>query len=273
MKKHKTRFLIAFALVVLLLALLQRLFHFRLPPYPQPTPTQEQAAALDTPPMSDMKGGDEYLLGDTTEEAPSPIPLVARSRPARPRRGSKVWDYAKCFPDVQDVQLAAALQNGIRPAATQAEVEALSHSGRLVHIGGDPFYAVDSLTHSLPYVVPRTQELLHQIGLNFIDSLANKGLPPHLPLVTSVLRTQAQVASLQRNNKNATTNSCHCYGTTIDITYQRFIPLTGTPPHRATRLDDDLKLALAEVLYDLRLEGRCYIKYERKQACFHLTVR
>jgi hypothetical protein len=30
---------------------------------------------------------------------------------------------------------------------------------------------------------------------------------------------------------------------------------------------------LAEVLNDMRKQGRCYIKYEVKQSCFHITTR
>ena len=30
---------------------------------------------------------------------------------------------------------------------------------------------------------------------------------------------------------------------------------------------------MAEILNDLRNHGRCYVKFERKQSCFHITVR
>ena len=36
---------------------------------------------------------------------------------------------------------------------------------------------------------------------------------------------------------------------------------------------DTLKLVLSEVLRDLRKEDKCYIKYELKQGCFHITTR
>ena len=121
----------------------------------------------------------------------------------------------------------------------------------------------------MPYLVPKAQMLLNTIGINFVDSLQSKGMALHLPIVTSVLRTNDDIRSLQHGNGNSVTNSCHCYGTTIDITYNRFMPLAG---HTPTRYDDTLKKVLAEVLYDLRAQGRCYVKYERRQACFHLTV-
>ena len=44
------------------------------------------------------------------------------------------------------------------------------------------------------------------------------------------------------------------------------------PARRVVR-NDTLKYVLSEVLRDMREQGRCYIKYEVKQGCFHMTVR
>ena len=188
-------------------------------------------------------------------------------------RGVRSWE--DCFPDINDVQLVAARKNGITPAQNRAEIERLVEENKLVNIIHSPYYTVDNLTHSMPYLVPKAQHLLNTICLNFVDSLQAKGLPLHLPIVTSVLRTTDDVSRLQRGNVNATTNSCHCYGTTVDITYNRFTPLVGYYDKKMPKLCWDLpmKQVLAEVLNDLRREGRCYVKYEKKQACFHLTVR
>ena len=43
-------------------------------------------------------------------------------------------------------------------------------------------------------------------------------------------------------------------------------------PRRAVR-NDTLKWVLSEVLRDMREAKRCYVKYEVKQGCFHLTAR
>ena len=192
------------------------------------------------------------------------------------RAGSRVWNYNECFPDIQDVQIEAAIKNGITPAETREDVLKLVRKHKLVDITTSPFYVVDDLTHSMPYLVPKAQQLLNTIAINFIDSLQSKGLQPHLPVISSVLRSVDDVQKLQRGNRNATTNSCHCYGTTIDIAYHRFIPLVGAYEKdqiEPTRWNDNLKFVLAEVLYDLRDQGKCYVKYEYHQACFHLTIR
>lgn len=187
-----------------------------------------------------------------------------------------VHSYSACFPDINPVQLRAAIAVGIPPVSTREEAQEYLDSHRLVNITNSPYYVVDPLTHSIPYLVPKCQELLNTICINFIDSLRSNGLPPHLPIVTSVLRTSKDIKKLQKGNVNSTTNSCHCYGTTVDITYNRFYPISGNHKEsqkKVARYNAQMKKILAEVLLDLRMEGRCYVKHEVKQACFHLTVR
>jgi hypothetical protein len=36
---------------------------------------------------------------------------------------------------------------------------------------------------------------------------------------------------------------------------------------------DNLKLVLGQVLLNEQRAGNIYVKYEKKQACFHITVR
>lgn len=100
-----------------------------------------------------------------------------------------------------------------------------------------------------------------------------KGVPLHQIIVTSVLRSEEDVERLRRHNLNASENSCHRFGTTFDICYNRYRTVqTELSPRRAVS-NDTLKWVLSEVLRDMRTAGRCYIKYEVKQGCFHLTVR
>lgn len=234
--------------------------------FPEEEKKPEQESAED----SEDTDSQPEEIKERTEPAADITPIGAK-----PHKVYGVHSWDDCFPDINDVQLASAKKYGIRPAKTRAEIQKYIDSHRLVRITNSPFYTVDDLTHSMPYLVPKAQQLLNTICMNFIDSLTVKGLPPHLPMITSVLRTTDDVAKLQRGNGNATTNSCHCYGTTVDITYNRFVPLTGTYDRSAELLRWDLKMkqVLAEVLNDLRLQNKCYVKYERKQACFHLTVR
>ena len=189
-----------------------------------------------------------------------------------PRNIHGVPGFQRTFPDLNDAHLAVAQAIGIPPLADRAEAEKMK--GQLVHIVGNDLYEVDSLTHSIPYLVPRASELLSIIGGNFLDSLASKGLNPNRIVVTSVLRTGNDVTRLRRRNGNASVNSVHCYGTTFDVSWRRFKKVEdpdGRPLQSVS--PDTLKLVLAEALRDLRQDEQCYVKYEVKQGCFHITAR
>lgn len=206
-------------------------------------------------------------LRDRTDDAvlaheSSSVTQVSRSK-YNPIRS--VLNYKAAFPDSQSVQIVAAEKWGVRPVKNREDAE--KRKKELVYVGESPFYHVDRLASSIPYLVPRAAVLLQDIGQAFYDSLYAKGVPFNQLIVTSVLRSMDDVAKLQRHNQNATDRSCHLFGTTFDICYNRYQPVTQ--PVR----DDTLKWVLSEVLRDKRQEGRCFVKYEVKQGCFHLTVR
>lgn len=130
------------------------------------------------------------------------------------------------------------------------------------------------MTHSIPYLVPRASHLLSMISRNYLDSLYIKGIPLHKIIVSSVLRTEDDVARLTQRNGNASEQSCHRFGTTFDICYNRYTTVSPpNGPERRAVQNDTLKWVLSEVLRDIREQELCYIKYEVKQGCFHITVR
>ncbi|MBP5392267.1 MAG: hypothetical protein J6Y59_00440 [Bacteroidaceae bacterium] len=184
-----------------------------------------------------------------------------------------VPSYAACFPDVQEVQIVAAQKWGVSPVRNRQEAE--HRRKELVYVGANPFYCIDKgMTHSIPYLVPRAAHLLSTIGRNYLDSLYIKGIPLHQIIVSSVLRTEDDVARLQQRNGNASDQSCHRFGTTFDICYNRYSTVSPPgEPARRTVQNDTLKWVLSEVLRDIREKDLCYIKYEVKQGCFHITVR
>ena len=188
-----------------------------------------------------------------------------------PRNIRGVISYKRSFGDLNDVQLATAKKIGIRPISTREEAEEMKD--RLIEIAACERYGLDSLTHSIPYLIPQASALLDTIGVNFLDSLENKGLNPNKIIVTSVTRTKDDVKRLRRTNGNASLNSCHFYGTTFDVSWKRFekVDPDGRPMQDVS--SDTLKLVLSEVLRDLRKADRCYVKYELKQGCFHITAR
>ena len=179
--------------------------------------------------------------------------------------------FGNTFPDQQDVQILAANKHGVSPVQNREEAE---HSkGKLVYVGSNPFFYVDKLNNSIPYLVPRASVLLQDIGRAYFDSLQIKGIPLHKIIVTSILRTKDDVAKLRTRNGNATENSCHLYGTTFDVCYNRYKQIQTRQQPRRQVQNDTLKWVLSEVLRDMRDRNRCLVKYEVKQGCFHITVK
>ena len=182
----------------------------------------------------------------------------------------RTFSYKDKFRDTQAKQVQAAQAIGLQ-TPPQNRQEAARMRSQLSLIKSNNNYIVDSLTHSIPYLVPAAAKELERIGAEFADILQRNGLPHYQFYVTSVLRTKDDIKQLQKSgNINATTNSCHNYGTTFDLAYFRFKKVTRT---REYMHQDNLKLVLGQVLLNEQRAGRIYVKYEYKQACFHITVR
>ena len=196
------------------------------------------------------------------------ILLFSAGCEGRQKAGRFVYfrNYSRTFNDLNDRHLKAARQWGIEPVSAAEVLK--RRPGKVEEIKSCSLYAVDPLNQSQPYLVPRAATLLRTIAANFKDSLSSKGLPSYSIIVTSVLRTNESLKKLRRRNLNASANSAHLFGTTFDIAYARF----KKSAFRETETDK-LKSVLAEVLRDLRNEKRCYVRYEYKQGCFHITVR
>ncbi len=174
---------------------------------------------------------------------------------------------ARLFNDINEDHLRYARAGGIKPVSCVAD--AWRNTENIVEVRSDSTMFIDELTHSYPYLTRPAAGLLHDIGRRFRDSLRVRGGGEYRLKVTSLLRTDATVGKLRRVNRNATSVSAHRYGTTFDISYSKFI----CDDSRATRRTfEDLKNLLAEIIYDLRREKRCLVKYEYRQACFHVTA-
>jgi len=178
-----------------------------------------------------------------------------------------VRQYDRLFNDLNETQLEAARKNGLPEPITTDQAQ---NNRRLVQIASNQYYDVQKLTHSVPYLVPKAAKLLEDMGKAFQDSLFRRGYNRnHRFTVTSVLRTEETVRQLRKTNVNSTENSCHCYGTTFDISYFTY----ATPQVGKAASVDKMRQILYQVAYDMKKQGRCYVKYEKKQTCLHITVR
>ena len=86
-----------------------------------------------------------------------------------------VSDFSEAFPDSNHVQLATAERLGVKPVKDRAQAE--KRKDELVYVGSNPYYYVQKLYNSIPYLIPPAAVLLEHIGRTFQDSLAIKGIP------------------------------------------------------------------------------------------------
>ena len=274
MKISKNRYLQGFLVVVLLLALVRVIFPSVAEPRLTAHSDGKDSTAIDSlrgDLMASAGAQDELsVTPDTASDGRFSIFFDKNGKEVKHRIFS-VPHFGNTFPDQQDVQIVAAIRHGVAPVQNREEAE---HSkGKLVYVGSNPFFYVDKLNNSIPYLVPRASVLLQDIGRAYFDSLQIKGIPLHKIIVTSILRTKDDVSKLRTRNGNATENSCHLYGTTFDVCYNRYKQIQTEKQPRRQVQNDTLKWVFSEVLRDFREKNRCYIKYEVKQGCFHITVR
>ena len=270
MSVSKDKYLQIFGIIVILLAL-YRCAHPGISGGKSPSDSGDslqRPVYKDTIHTSDVVGflPDGYRHRDSMSGSASPQTGDA------PHKIYSVPGFSVSFPDQQQVHLTSARRLGVSSVKDRKEAE--QRKNELVYVGANPYFHIDKLHSSIPYLIPQAARLLNDIGRQYFDSLHVKGIPLHKIIVTSVLRTEDDVKRLRQRNTNATENSCHLYGTTFDICYNRY--LTVYDPREGERravTSDTLKWILAEVLRDIRLSERAYIKYEVKQGCFHITAR
>lgn len=176
--------------------------------------------------------------------------------------------YNNRFADMNPVQLEAAQRYGITPVDDRSfDFASCKQLTRIEDCGA---YSIDNLTHSVPYLTHAAAELLKEVGEVFKARAKEEGLTNCRVVVTSVLRTNDDIHRLATVNVNASENSAHCYGTTFDLSYFRF-QTCGWISWNV--YDDQLVEILADVLFKKRKEGLCYVRFETKQHCFHITSR
>lgn len=271
MKITKNQYLAGLAAVVVILALVRCIF---------PDVARDNSNVATAPADSLNTTDTVKALATANETANTTIPMSSTGNTqffnadgsVRKNRIYSVPRFSTTFPDSNNVQLVVAQRYGVTAVNNRKDAEA--RKKELVYVGSSPYYHVDRLRSSIPYLVPRAAVLLNDIGRAFYDSLQIKGVPLHQMIVTSVLRSREDIQRLRNYNGNATENSCHLYGTTFDICYNRYKTVQDPAgPERRKVRNDTLKWVLSEVLRDMRQSNRCYVKYEVKQGCFHITVR
>jgi hypothetical protein len=165
---------------------------------------------------------------------------------------------------------AAAKLTVIKVCKDENDLMRRISEGKLVKVRSGNDYTVEKMRFSYPCVTRESKILIDEIADKLRVKASQKGLTGVRFYITSMTRVSDNMKSLRRSNGNASANSPHLYGNTFDISYKRFVA------HKWILTNCDkkfLKEALAEVIWQLREENRCWATYEKVQNCFHIVSR
>lgn len=161
-----------------------------------------------------------------------------------------------------DKHLYAAEHNGFGLIDDETHFRQLIEEEKLVLVDEGNGYEVMKLTHSEPYITPYSKVILEELGSAF-QTVTEK---ESFFTITSVTRTPEQQKSLRKRNRNATSGiSSHSYGVSFDISYVRFDGKKGS--------NWAAKKKLEAILKEFEKSEKIVFIKERKQSCYHVTVR
>jgi hypothetical protein len=235
--------------------------------------------------------------------APAPPPNAADSAAARERIADAEASLRAAFArvevlsprevaelrfDVNATQIASARRLGTR-VASDAERDRLARAGRLVALrDSTAHWILRRMEHSAPYATPDAEAMLAELGRRFHARLDAAGLPRYRMRVTSALRTDREQAELRRTNANASRIvSAHEFGTTVDVSHERFAVPAGAweaaggvlPAREAEVLEEvgkeharALQAELGRAIWELRQEGALHVMMEDAQPVYHMTA-
>ncbi len=158
--------------------------------------------------------------------------------------------------------------NGMGVLKYAREIQPKLDSGKLEVIENNSNYILDTMYYSYPFLTPKSIQLLNSIGDKFQEKLKNTHFKNVRFVITSALRTVSSINRLRKRNKNAIRHSAHLHGTSFDISYDEF----DAPFSLSMAEILYLKEALAQSLFELRENNRCWVTYEQWQTCFHVVA-
>lgn len=196
--------------------------------------------------------------------------------------------------DKNATQVASAQSLGVQVSG-QAEIDRMVQQGRLVPLGDSTeYWILRGMDHAAPYVTPDTRAMLEDLGRRFHARLDRAGLPRYRMKITSAIRTaEAQVDLRKTNSYAASTTSAHQFGTTVDVSHERFAvpagpragggaaaaPVAGAWDLEAEMLEEvgkeharALQAELGRALTELRSAGAIHVMMENKQPVYHFTL-
>jgi hypothetical protein len=178
--------------------------------------------------------------------------------------------YSRKLKDMLPDYIGKSSVSGIDKCSNKKELLTKAFRGELFKIRNGRGYDIEDLSYSHPYLTKEGKTLIKEIGKRFRKKIVHTKLRRSDFKITSMTRTTEILGKLKKSNFNTSENSPHFYGNAFDISYVRF----AAKKWFVTDCDKYyLKEALAEVIWHLREEKKCWATYEINQGCFHVVAR
>jgi len=178
--------------------------------------------------------------------------------------------YSRKLRDMLPDYIARSSAAGIDKCASKSELLRKAARGEVRRVRDGRGFEIEDLSHSYPYLTKEGKAVLKEIGRRFRKKISGTRLRGSDFRVTSMTRTLEIIRKLRKSNTNASENSPHFHGNAFDISYVRFTAKKWF----VTDCDKYyLKEALAEVIWQMREEKKCWATYEINQGCFHVVAR
>ena len=182
-----------------------------------------------------------------------------KQTPYSKKLNDRLVDYAK-----------QAKKSGISECKNEDEIKEKIAERKLFKIKNGRKYVIDKMSYSYPCLTREGKILLDEIENRFSEKIEKVGLKGTKFILTSMTRTTDKKKLLKKTNGNFSDNSPHLNGNAFDISYVRF----SYRKLHVTECDKYyLKEALAEVIWQLRKEKKCWATFERVQGCYHIVSR
>ena len=234
---------------------------------------QEEADDATQDQVTSTQAAPERTLLPETEPTPRPV-VESVPEPAVDAPRERRTDILPCSvckktmripknPYTAHQRAARSLPNSFF-VKNDVELGAGKRNGKLVEVEDGRGYRIARLTHSHPWLLPETYQLLQDMGNDFADALEGTASEGAVFRVTSVTRTDSQQRKLRRRNLNATgSQSTHSYGASFDIAF-------------VDRMDDNASCGsptreMERLLNRYQDAGIIYVIPEG--GCMHITLR
>jgi hypothetical protein len=178
--------------------------------------------------------------------------------------------FSRKLRDMLPDYIGKSSTSGINRCSNKRELLKKAAQNEVFKVRDRRGYVIEDLSYSYPYLTKEGKALIMEIGKRFRKKISGTRLRGSDFKITSMTRTTEIINKLRTSNSNVSENSPHYYGNAFDISYVRF----SARKWFVTDCDKYyLKEALAEVIWKLREEKKCWATYEINQGCFHVIAR